>query len=257
MDALFWPVMPYPMVAAKLDTNRQPHVIQPYSVPLPQADQYRRHDTAVYSMWMHFVDFCLANSDGSGASYADSWACFSAPDVAVNSYTQLPRLEVFRTLCRSNGRALKVEDYKQSANQKQGAVPAAQAGSLDEVERPVNRAPVPRRVDDKTRSPVTVTGAFETSPRRAGAAQQTAFGPSSYGPAFSEQHPVPSIFKSIWGEGGGLADLSVIDSGSPTGVEGASSPAAACSNDLEQKNIDVADIAEIVHGFSVEAIISN
>ena len=36
-DSLFWPVMPYEMVALKLDTNtQQPHVIQQYQVPFPQ-----------------------------------------------------------------------------------------------------------------------------------------------------------------------------------------------------------------------------
>lgn len=104
LDALFWPVMPYSMVAAKLDMNRQPHVIQSYSVPLPQPDQYRKHDTAVYSMWMHFVDFCLANSESSGLRDADASPCFSAPDKPYNSYTEEQRLKFFQFLSSCNGR---------------------------------------------------------------------------------------------------------------------------------------------------------
>jgi hypothetical protein len=58
IDSLFWPVLPFAAVNQRLDSSRQPHVIQRYSVPPPQQDQYHRHDAAVYSMWMHFVTFC-------------------------------------------------------------------------------------------------------------------------------------------------------------------------------------------------------
>jgi hypothetical protein len=98
LDSLFWPIMPYQVVASKLDTNRQPHVIQSYNVPPPQDDQFHRHDLAVYSIWMHFVDFCLANSESTNFPYPDAAPCFSAPDFPVNSYTKLPRLPVFRVL---------------------------------------------------------------------------------------------------------------------------------------------------------------
>jgi len=114
LDALFWPVMPYPMVAAKLDMNRQPHVIQSYSVPLPQPDQYRKHDMAVYSMWMHFVDFCLANSETMNVRHADSAPCFSAPDVPINSYTEEARLKFFQFLSACNGRAVSKDEILRS-----------------------------------------------------------------------------------------------------------------------------------------------
>ena len=110
LDALFWPVMPYPMVAAKLDMNRQPHVIQPYSVPLPQADQYQKHDATVYSMWMHFVDFCLATSDSNNARHADSAPCYAAPNVPINSYTGEARLKFFQFLSSCNGRVVSREE---------------------------------------------------------------------------------------------------------------------------------------------------
>ena len=98
--------MPYSAVAAKLDSSRQPHVIQPYNVPAPMNDQYARHDQAVYSMWMHFVDFCVANSESVNvnASNADQAPVFSAPDTPVNAYTSLFRLPFFRDL--SNGSSI-------------------------------------------------------------------------------------------------------------------------------------------------------
>lgn len=104
VDSLFWPIMPYGQVASKLDSNRQPHVIQSYVVPSPQQDQFYRHDQAVYSMWMHFVDFCSAcnaftPSLSSGeVKKEDTSACFQAPDLPCNAYTNAPRLPIFRAL---------------------------------------------------------------------------------------------------------------------------------------------------------------
>ena len=59
------PVLPFHEVNYRLDSNHQPHVIQRYGVPCPQNNQYRRHDEAVYSMWMHFVTFCSMESTPS------------------------------------------------------------------------------------------------------------------------------------------------------------------------------------------------
>ena len=39
IDSLFWPVLPFTAVNQRLDSSRQPHVIQRYSVPPPQGDQ--------------------------------------------------------------------------------------------------------------------------------------------------------------------------------------------------------------------------
>ncbi len=57
-DAHFWPVMDYQLVNRKLDMKNQPTVSQNYEVPVPQNDEYRRHDEAVFSMWNHFVEYC-------------------------------------------------------------------------------------------------------------------------------------------------------------------------------------------------------
>jgi hypothetical protein len=110
LDSLFWPIMPYNAVAQKLDNNRQPHVIQPYNVPSPQPDQFRHHDEAVYSMWMHFVDFCLATGESTNVPYANLAPCFAAPDLPINAYTQLPRLAVFRVLSAANNQTIVKED---------------------------------------------------------------------------------------------------------------------------------------------------
>lgn len=105
VDTLFWPIMPYAQVASKLDNNRQPHVIQNYIVPPPQSDQFYRHDQAVYSMWMHFVDFCSACA-ASENGRDNIVACYQAPDTPTNAYTKGARLAIFRSLSNSNGVSL-------------------------------------------------------------------------------------------------------------------------------------------------------
>lgn len=115
LDSLFWPIMPYTQVAAKLDSNRQPHVIQQYVVPAPQTEQYRNHDEAVYSMWMHFVDFCAACSESTQVLDADDSPCYMAPDMPMNMYTNKKRLPTFRAL--SSGRPV-VEEMQPAQAQK-------------------------------------------------------------------------------------------------------------------------------------------
>jgi len=106
-DSLYWPAMPRSMVMQYPENEHhhhqeeaQPHTVQPYCVPVPQQDQYHLHDAAVYSMWMHFVDFCLATASPSAT--ADSAMCYAAVDVATNPYARSKRLPVFRSLCRGS-----------------------------------------------------------------------------------------------------------------------------------------------------------
>lgn len=113
LDAIFWPIMPYNLVAQKLDNTRQPHVIQHYVVPVPQQDQYRHHDQSVYSMWMHFVDFCLANADPLGVEKA---TVFSAPDLPVNAYTKQSRLAIFRQLSSTPASSTSTTPSKAASN---------------------------------------------------------------------------------------------------------------------------------------------
>lgn len=99
LDSLFWPVMPQSTVNERLDSSGQPHVIQPYNVPPPQNDVYQAHDRAVFSMWMHFVDSCMANQETKVGPNGVP-ACFMAPDVPINRYTNMRRLPVFVALSR-------------------------------------------------------------------------------------------------------------------------------------------------------------
>ena len=136
------PALPFHIVCQRVDYNRQPHVIQRYHVPSPKNDQYCRHDQAVYSMWMHFVIYCSMKLENSNshrhaeaeiAAYAhpgykyppESYHTLIVPssspkckqsnnlqsfflegDLAVNPFTNVNRLEVFRNLSRGEGSQL-------------------------------------------------------------------------------------------------------------------------------------------------------
>lgn len=124
------------MLHHRLDSSGQPQVAQRYSVPSPQADQYSRHDRAVYSMWMHFVTYCLEvdNFNNNGIKSAEIRAhahpdylhssdarffvditngrlkpcentLFFDESIPVNPYINNVRLEVFKTL--SFGKSVK------------------------------------------------------------------------------------------------------------------------------------------------------
>ena len=115
LDSLFWPVMPQTLVNEKLDGNGQPHVIQTYSVPAPQMDQYQAHDRAVYSMWMHFVDFCVANQVPKPVGPGAVSACFSAPNSLLNRYTNRRRLQIFLKLSSGPEMQYNQDQYSPSA----------------------------------------------------------------------------------------------------------------------------------------------
>jgi hypothetical protein len=91
---MFWPILPWKVVTSKLDHMNQPHVVQPYIVPPPSHDAYHQHDEAVYSLWMHFIDFCLATNSRND---------FSAPELSINHYTKRSRLSIFRVLSSASG----------------------------------------------------------------------------------------------------------------------------------------------------------
>ena len=66
--SFFWPAMPLADVMKKLDSSRkQPHVVQSYSVP--GRSQWKDpetsiHDSAIYSMWTHFTEYCNSVQNG-------------------------------------------------------------------------------------------------------------------------------------------------------------------------------------------------
>lgn len=104
-DSLFWPVMPQSKVNSRLDGNQQPHVVQEYSVPVPRQDQYEKHDRALYSLWMHFVDFCISNSVVGELS--EHLKCVLSSEVLVNMQTKAPRLNVFVKLSQCHNDTVK------------------------------------------------------------------------------------------------------------------------------------------------------
>ena len=58
MDSFFWPMLRY----------NSKTVSHEYDVPAPEDDDYERHDEAVYSLWQHYVDFCLLCTRGPSES---------------------------------------------------------------------------------------------------------------------------------------------------------------------------------------------
>lgn len=124
--------MPYSMVSTKVDSSKKPHVIQSYHVPAPQNDQFRRHDQAVYSMWMHFVDYCVATSESSNCSNIDSAPCYSSPDLPVNPYTKQYRLPIFRALSASNGKSLTEEDIAKHSFPQNLAKPTEESNKMSQ-----------------------------------------------------------------------------------------------------------------------------
>ena len=121
------------MLHHRQDFTNQPQVAQRYSVPIPEDDQYFHHDQAVYSIWMHFVTYCLetdrSNNDSfksneirahahpdylnppSASKFADATygrikpcenSLFFEETIPVNPFTNSDRLSVFKNLSAGN-----------------------------------------------------------------------------------------------------------------------------------------------------------
>ena len=102
LDSFFWPTMPIHEVRKKLDASRQPHVIQNYLVPGAESWNNKQpdafiHDSAIYSMWMHFTEFCSTSNNGS---YDKNSASFQVTKL-YNKYTDRKRLGIFVNLSNS------------------------------------------------------------------------------------------------------------------------------------------------------------
>ena len=65
--------------------------MQRYGVPCPQDNQFRLHDQAVYSMWMHFVTYCSLESSNSNNcyDYDAEMAIFAHPACAYPMKNQI------------------------------------------------------------------------------------------------------------------------------------------------------------------------
>jgi hypothetical protein len=84
---------------------------------VPQNDQYRLHDQALYSLWNHSVEFCRANSKmqhkmaNAGPILEDASTVFTPRDVPINAFTHCQRLPVFQLLSSSNGETILPQQF--------------------------------------------------------------------------------------------------------------------------------------------------
>lgn len=97
-DAFFWP----PAEGISADSPPSSSRVE-YSIPAPRAEDdayFQAHDRGIYSLWMHFVDFCLVCQEIADdlPPGVDAARCYVARDTFLNQYTQQPRLPVFRAL---------------------------------------------------------------------------------------------------------------------------------------------------------------
>lgn len=118
-DAWFWPVMMDDDLV--VDQSSQPIVNQFYHVPLPRFEQANSHNRSVYSMWMHFVEYCieLSTKPSERATFSmihSQHQVFCHPDelvdfrsgrkkfsAFVNMYTGEKRLGIFLQLSKGIG----------------------------------------------------------------------------------------------------------------------------------------------------------
>lgn len=119
-DAFFWPTMSLSSVMSKTDGKNSkilaiatfffdmlifsitlvPHIAQSYIVPVPSscASQISNNDSATFSMWEHFLDFCKTDPLSVVVKPRKVPACNSY--VPVNYYTGKKRLNTMMRLAQ-------------------------------------------------------------------------------------------------------------------------------------------------------------
>ena len=101
LDGLFWPIMPLHLVNRYLEhKSNKPNAFQEYNVPYPQNDQYKHHDESIYSIWMHFVTFCLHLQKTSSNLQKYSFVNKVIANEPVNYFSRRKRLNVFVELSK-------------------------------------------------------------------------------------------------------------------------------------------------------------
>jgi hypothetical protein len=94
-DSLFWPVMTLEQITMCVDTYNQPNAVQEYMVPPILCN---KHDEAVYSLWMHFVEFCQRTRIAERSSRPRKMMLlitdYDACEI-INKYTNKKRLSIF------------------------------------------------------------------------------------------------------------------------------------------------------------------
>jgi hypothetical protein len=88
---MFWPSLAPDLIRRRHDG--QPLVSQEYSLPKPQYNEFRDHDIAIFSVWNHFIRFCLKTADRVFEEDSSS---------QYNQISGKPRLRIFMQLSSSN-----------------------------------------------------------------------------------------------------------------------------------------------------------
>lgn len=107
VDSFFWPLASND--STTIHDKKANHNFRPYNIPQPKVDQFRMHDQALYSIWMHYVEFCRftakeAKSFGNVPKLAPQ-------DTPLNVFTQTQRLPVFQLLSSSEGNPISREQF--------------------------------------------------------------------------------------------------------------------------------------------------
>ena len=107
VDSFFWPLASND--STTVHDKKANHNFRPYNIPPPKGDQFRNHDQALYSIWMHYVEFCRftakeAKSFGNAPKLAPQ-------DTPVNVFTGTQRLPVFQLLSSSEGCPISREQF--------------------------------------------------------------------------------------------------------------------------------------------------
>lgn len=117
VDSFFWPMLKY----------NSKSVEDEYDVPIPEKDDFEGHDEAIYSIWQHYVDFCIVSTVAHSKTIAFDHKSVSSRNVdakkvlkkyshrsgvrepldqqrndGVNRYISKDRLLVFQDLSRGD-----------------------------------------------------------------------------------------------------------------------------------------------------------
>lgn len=108
VDSFFWPLASNDPTT--IHDKKANHNFRPYNIPAPKVDQFKMHDQALYSIWMHYVEFCRftakeAKSFGNAPKLAPQ-------DTPMNVFTQTQRLPVFQLLSSSEGCPITREQFQ-------------------------------------------------------------------------------------------------------------------------------------------------
>lgn len=126
VDAFFWPTMPFNTVMGTVDNRNQPHIAQPYLVPVPvgcstasingtgSSSNNNNNEVAVFSMWEHFIDFL--KSDSLSVVTVPRVVPTLDPHATMNPHTGKARLPVLKFLGETESRKSNSNTVVSTAN---------------------------------------------------------------------------------------------------------------------------------------------